>query len=343
MMSKKILVGMTLEEIAASIADLDLPKYSAREIALWIYRRGAYQFDQFTNISKLARQQLSDNFLTGLNQPLKVNVSADGTKKYLFAAKTDHFIETAYIPETKRNTLCISSQAGCKFGCSFCMTARQGFQGHLSSGEILNQLLSIYEREKVTNVVYMGMGEPFDNTDAVLKSLEIMTAEYGSAISSRKITVSTIGLIPGMKKFIRESRCQLAISMHSPFHDERASLMPAENVYPISEIIDILKSYSFEKQRRISFEYIVFKGLNDTSHHVNELARMLNGLRCRINLIRFHPIPGSPLASLDNRSMMEFRDKLDRKGIITTIRTSRGEDIQAACGLLSTKELNTLE
>jgi 23S rRNA (adenine2503-C2)-methyltransferase len=342
-MSKNILVGMTLAEITASIADLDLPKYTAREIALWIYRRGADQIDQFTNISKTARLKLSDNFLIGLNQPLKVNVSADGTKKYLFQAGTNHLIETAYIPETKRNTLCISSQAGCKFGCLFCMTARQGFQGHLAPGEIVNQLLSVPERAKMTNVVYMGMGEPFDNTEAVIKSLEIMTAEYGPAISPRKITVSTIGLIPGMKKFIQESRCQLAISMHSPFHDERESLMPAENVYPIIEIIDVLKSYSFEKQRRISFEYIVFKGFNDTLHHVNQLARMLNGLRCRINLIRFHPIPGSPLEPLDNDSMMKFRDKLDRKGIITTIRTSRGEDIRAACGLLSTKEMKTLK
>jgi 23S rRNA (adenine2503-C2)-methyltransferase len=341
-MSKKKLVGMSLDEIATGIAEYNMPRFTAREIALWIYRRGATRIDEFTNISKKARQLLSDHFETGLVTPIKQSISFDGTKKYLFPAKTDRFVETAFIPETKRNTLCVSVQAGCKFGCLFCMTARQGFQGHLTPGEIINQVLSIPERESISNLVYMGMGEPFDNTEAVIKSLEILTADYGLAISPRKITVSTIGLLPGMKKFIEESRCQLAVSMHSPFHDERASLMPVENVYPIDEVISLLKLYTFEKQRRVSFEYIVFKDLNDTSRHVNQIARLLNGLRCRINLIRFHQIPGSPLKSADEKSMNEFRDKLDKKGIVTTIRASRGEDILAACGLLSTKELNLL-
>jgi 23S rRNA (adenine2503-C2)-methyltransferase len=338
--SKKILVGMTLNEIAAAIAECDVPRFTAREIALWLYRRGATDFNQFTNISKKTRLLLSDHFEFGLSIPVRQSISIDGTKKYLFPAKINRFIEAAFIPEAKRNTLCISSQVGCKLGCLFCMTARQGFQGHLSTGEIVNQILSIPEREKITNLVFMGMGEPFDNTNAVIKSLEIITADYGLAISPRKITVSTVGLIPGMKKFIEESRCQLAISMHNPFHEERAGMMPIENVYSINEVVDVLKMYTFEKQRRISFEYIVFKGLNDTSRHVNQIARLLNGLRCKINLIRFHQIPGSPLKSADNKSLCEFREKLDKKGIVTTIRASRGEDIFAACGLLSTKELN---
>jgi 23S rRNA (adenine2503-C2)-methyltransferase len=339
-MEKKLLLGMTLDEITASIAEYDFPRFAAREIALWIYRRGANHFEQFTNISKTARQKLADHFILGTLTPVKVSISGDGTKKYLFSVKTNRYIETAYIPEKKRNTLCISSQSGCKLGCLFCMTARQGFQGHLSVGEIINQIISVPERLEITNLVYMGMGEPFDNIDAVLKSLEIITSDYGLAISPRKITVSTVGLIPGMKRFIEESKCQLAISMHTPFHEERASLMPIENVYPIEEIIEELRRYEFEKQRRISFEYILLKGINDTARHVNQLARILNGIRCRINLIRYHQLPDSPFQSTSENTMLDFRDKLDKKGIVTTIRISRGEDILAACGMLSTKELN---
>lgn len=331
---------MTLDEISASIAELDLPKYTAREIALWIYRRGATTIDQFSNISKIARLKLSEQFEIGLIAPVKVSTSKDGTKKYLFPAKSHRFIESAFIPEAKRNTLCVSSQIGCKLGCEFCSTGKQGFQGNLSAGEIINQVLSIPERETITNLVYMGMGEPFDNTEQVLKSLSILTSDYGLAISNRKITVSTVGLIPGMRQFIEETKCQLAISLHSPFDEERLKLMPIQKAYPIQKVIEVLKSYNFEKQRRISFEYIVFKGLNDTPSHVNQLARILNGLRCRINLIRYHAIPGSDLKGTDIKTIEEFRDKLDNKGITTTIRASRGEDIFAACGLLSTRELN---
>jgi 23S rRNA (adenine2503-C2)-methyltransferase len=342
-MSKSVLLGMTLEEITKSITELELPRFAAREIALWIYRRGATSYEHFSNLSKNARLILSEHFELGLVAPKKVSTSVDGTKKYLFKAKSNRYIESAYIPETKRNTLCLSSQIGCKLGCEFCMTARQGFQGHLSAGEIINQIVSIPEREIITNLVYMGMGEPFDNTETVLKSLEIITADYGLAVSPRKITVSTVGMIPGMKRFIEESKCQLAISMHSPFDEERLQFMPIEKVYPIRSVIEVLKGYTFEKQRRVSFEYIVFKGLNDTPKHVNQLARILNGLRCRINLIRYHEIPGSSLKGTDLKSLQEFRDRLDRKGITTTIRASRGEDILAACGMLSTKELSLQE
>jgi 23S rRNA (adenine2503-C2)-methyltransferase len=338
-MSKKILVGMTLEEITEATKSFDLPRYVAREIALWIYRRGITEFNQMTNISQKTREILAENFELGLIPHSNEAVSLDGTKKYLFPAHNEKYIETAYIPDNKRKTLCVSTQVGCKMGCLFCMTAKQGFQGQLTSGEILNQIISLPEKEFLTNLVYMGMGEPFDNTDAVLKSLSILTADYGMAFSHKKITVSTIGIIPGMRLFIETTQCQLAISLHSPFDDERVKLMPIENVYPIKDVIQLLKDYAFERQRRISFEYILFKGINDTQLHINELARLLNGLRCRINLMRFHPIPGTSLIGTDENSLLEFRNKLDKKGIITTIRASRGEDILAACGLLSTKEL----
>ena len=328
---------MTLDEIDDAVHRFDLPKYTAREIALWIYRRGAVSFDEMTNISKRTRSLLQNNFKIGNFPPEKVSISKDGTRKYLFATNNSRYIETAYIPEKKRHTLCVSSQVGCKLGCLFCMTARQGFQGNLAASEIINQIFSLPEREKITNLVFMGMGEPFDNTEAVLKSLMILTADYGFAISPRKITVSTVGLIPGMIKFIEESRCQLAISLHSPFDDERAAIMPVENIYPVREVIEVIKKYSFERQRRLSFEYILFSGLNDSSAHVNELARMLNGVKCRINLMKYHNLPDSPLKGTDDKALMDFRNRLDKKGITATVRASRGEDIMAACGLLSTK------
>lgn len=331
---------MTLAELSEALQLIDMPKYTAREIALWVYQKGATSFDEMTNISKAARMQLSELFTIGHIPSSKVSVSSDGTKKYLFPAGSNkQFIETAYIPEENRSTLCVSSQVGCKLGCLFCMTARQGFQAQLSVREILNQVLSLPERETLTNLVFMGMGEPFDNTDNVLKSLEILTADYGLAFNPKKITVSTVGLIPGMKRFIEESQCHLAISLHTPFDEERSSLMPVQTIYPIQEVVDTIKAYDFGKQRRLSFEYIVFDDLNHSDAHVKQLARLFDGLRCRLNIMRFHPIPGAPLKKTSESRLIEFRDKLNKKGITATIRASRGEDILAACGLLSTREL----
>lgn len=282
---------------------------------------------------------LSAKYTVGLTKPERVSESADGTKKYLFPVANTRYVEAAYIPDDDRATLCVSSQSGCKMGCLFCMTAKQGFQGNLTAGEILNQLRSIPEFINVTNIVYMGMGEPLDNLDNVLKSLEILTSKWGMGWSTKRITVSTIGLIPAMKQFLEKTNCHLAISLHTPFDDERRMLMPIQNVYPISDVIAELKNYRFTDHRRVSFEYIMFDGLNDTPRHVKELVRLLNGLTCRINLIRFHPIPDSPLRTSPDERIIQFRDSLTAKGIFTTIRASRGQDIQAACGLLSTKAL----
>jgi 23S rRNA (adenine2503-C2)-methyltransferase len=337
-MEKISLIGLNLKEIAQETAFLGLPSYTSREIALWIYNKGATSFNDMSNISIKARKDLSAKFDIRLFPPSKVSISIDGTKKYLFPAAGSKYIETAYMPEKMRHTLCISSQVGCKMGCLFCMTARQGFQGHLKCSEILNQIYSLPERKEITNLVYMGMGEPFDNIDEVLKSLEILTSDYGPGFNPKKITVSTIGLIPGMKRFIEETKCQLAISLHSPFDEERAMLMPVENIYPVRKVIDFLKSYDLSKQRRISFEYILFKGINDSKAHINQLARLLNGLRCHINLMHFHPIPGTPLIGTTDQELQEFKNNLNKKGILTTIRASRGLDILAACGMLSTKE-----
>jgi len=335
----KPLFGLKLDELTQIATDLSLPKYSGRQIAEWLYKKDISSIDQMTNLSKKARAILSEKYEIGLVGHSKVQESVDGTKKYLFPSGPGKFIESAYIPDKERATLCVSSQVGCKMGCLFCMTGKQGFQGQLTSGQILNQLKSLPERDKVTNIVYMGMGEPFDNLKNVLDSLEILTSEWGFAMSPRRITVSTIGILPGMSEFLEKSNCHLAISLHSPFEEERRKLMPIENVYPLPKVLEKIRSIDFGRQRRISFEYIMFKGVNDTSRHVKELVKILSDIRCRINLIRFHPIPNTPLGSSDDKTIEEFQNGLKSKGIMTTLRASRGQDIFAACGLLSTKEL----
>jgi 23S rRNA (adenine2503-C2)-methyltransferase len=333
------LFGKTLEELQALSLNLGLPSYTGLQLAQWLYKKEVQSFDEMTNLSKKARALLGEGYDVGYRDPVTVQESVDGTRKYLFPAREGKFIETAYIPEGNRGTVCVSSQVGCKMGCLFCMTGKQGFQGNLTSGEILNQYRSIPEWKTITNLVYMGMGEPLDNLEEVLKSLEVLTSEWGFALSPRRITVSTIGLIPAMMEFLNKSLVHLAVSLHTPFDEERRQLMPVQQVYPLKEVLKEIKSWDFGRQRRVSFEYILFRDFNDSAAHVNELSRILHGIRCRINLIRFHPIPDTPLESPDNETMNRFKDKLNAKGITTTIRASRGQDIWAACGLLSTKKL----
>jgi 23S rRNA (adenine2503-C2)-methyltransferase len=336
---KEILFGKTSDQIARLVKDLDLPGFTAAQIMDWMYKKNIVSIDEMSNLSKKARQILGDNFEMGVHPPSSVSKSADGTKKYLFPAGVGKYIESAFIPDDIRATLCVSSQVGCRMGCIFCMTGRQGFMGNLNAGEIVNQVRSLPEKESLTNIVYMGMGEPMDNFQNVMQSLEILTSEWGFAMSPRRITVSTIGIIPSMVRFIEESNCHLAVSLHSPFDDERRMLMPVQNNHPIEEVLNVIRKYDLGKQRRVSFEYIMFRNFNDTPRHVNQLARILNGIRCRINLIRFHTIPGSNLETSDDKTIESFMVGLNRKGIRTTLRASRGQDIEAACGLLSTREL----
>lgn len=333
------LFGKTLEELKDLSIRLGLPSFTGRQLAEWLYKKEVSSFGEMTNLSLTARTLLKENYDTGINPPVDVQESVDGTKKYLFTALEGKFIETAFIPDGKRHTVCVSSQVGCKMGCLFCMTGKQGFQGNLSSGEILNQYRSIPEWRTITNLVYMGMGEPLDNLEEVLKSLEVLTSDWGFALSPRRITVSTIGITPAMLEFLNRSNAHLAVSLHTPFDDERRKLMPVQQVYPLKEVLKEIKSWDFGRQRRVSFEYILFKNFNDSTSHVNELSRILHGIRCRINLIRFHPIPDTPLESPDEATINLFKEKLSAKGITTTIRASRGQDIWAACGLLSTKKL----
>lgn len=332
------LLGKTLDELTTLAVQEGLPSFVGRQMADWLYRKKAPPIAAMTNLSKTARTALSRKFETGGAAPAGVQQSTDGTKKYLFPTLAGHFIETVMIPDAARATLCVSSQAGCRMGCRFCMTGRQGFQANLTAGEILAQFLRVAESERLTNAVYMGMGEPLDNLEEVLKSLHILTAPWGWAWSPRRITVSTIGVVPALRRLLDESECRLAVSLHNPFDAERQSLMPAQKAWPIADVVRLLREYDFTGQRRVSFEYILFAGLNDARRHVNELAALLRGLECRINLIRFHPIPGSPLIPASDELTEQFRNRLAQKGLLATVRASRGQDIQAACGLLSTKE-----
>ena len=336
MMSKYPLLGMTLIELQSLVKRLGMPGFAAKQIASWLYDKKVTSIDEMTNLSLKYRELLKQNYEVGAEAPVEEMRSVDGTVKYLYPVGENHFVESVYIPDDERATLCISSQVGCKMNCKFCMTGKQGFTANLTANQILNQIYSIPEREKLTNLVFMGMGEPFDNLDEVLKVLEILTSEYGYGWSPKRITVSSVGLKKGLERFLNESDCHLAISMHTPIPSQRRDLMPAEKAFSITEIIDILHNCDFSKQRRLSFEYIVFKGVNDSLIYAKEIVKLLRGIECRVNLIRFHAIPDVDLEGVDMEAMTTFRDYLTQHGVFATIRASRGEDIFAACGMLST-------
>ena len=330
----EVLLGKTLLELQEAAQRVGLQKYAGKQLAEWLYVKRVRSFDEMTNISLKGREALKAEYVIGRHEPIKEAVSVDGTKKYLFAVG-EQFIESVYIPEEDRATLCVSTQAGCKMGCKFCMTGTLGFHGHLSAADILNQ---IFYFDNLTNVVYMGEGEPMDNIDQVLRSLEIMTTDYGCAWSPKRITVSTVG-VPAMKRFLDESECHLAVSLHNPFGAEREQIMPAEKLFPMTDVVALLKQYDWSHQRRVSFEYICWAGQNDTLRHAKELLRLLKGLSCRINLIRFHAgvediKNGRRFPTSDDKQMEWLRDYLTANGLTTTIRRSRGEDILAACGML---------
>lgn len=335
---KKPLIGMDIAGLRAVAAECGLPAFAAKQIAHWIYGKRVDSIDAMTDLSKRGREALAAGWCVGRETPKACSRSTDGTAKYLFRGAGGRDIEAVYIPDRDRATLCVSSQAGCRMGCTFCMTGRQGFHGNLSAAQIVNQILSIPESDSLTNIVFMGMGEPLDNIDNVLRALEILTAPWGFAWSPTRITVSTSGVTPALPRLLDRTKVHLAVSLHNPFSDERAEIMPVERAYPITGVAELLRRYDFTHQRRVSFEYIVLSGLNDTPRHIRGLCRLLDGIKCRINLIRFHKIPGSPYFSPPDEELIRFRDTLTAKGIQTTIRASRGEDIQAACGLLSTRE-----
>lgn len=331
------LLGMNLAELRSAVAALGMPAFTGKQLAEWLYGKGATSFDAMTNISQKNRTLLAQHYTVGAQPPVDCQRSVDGTVKYLFPTSDGQRVETVFIPDGDRATLCVSCQVGCRMGCRFCMTGRQGFHGHLSATDIMNQLHSLPERERLTNVVFMGQGEPMDNLDAVLRVTELLQADYGWAWSPKRITVSTVGVRQGLVRFLQESECHLAVSLHNPFPEQRLQMMPAENAYSMSELLNLLRQQDWTHQRRLSFEYIVFGGLNDTEAHARELVRILGPLECRVNLIRFHQIPDSPYHGADEGRMTWLRDFLTKHGVTTTIRASRGQDIYAACGLLNTE------
>ena len=329
------LLGKTPDELKEIALKAGLPAFAGKQLAQWLYVRKVRGIDEMTNISKVGRECLQGEYSLGLSLPSACPVSSDGTKKYLFPVGEGNAVEAVMIPDEERKTLCVSSQAGCRMGCRFCMTGRQGFHGNLSTAEILSQFIGIDEAGGLTNAVFMGMGEPLDNLDNVLRAIEVLTADWGFGWSPKRITLSTIGVLPNLRRYLDQTRCHLAVSLHNPFPDERVEIMPVQKAWPVQDVIDLIREYDFTGQRRVSFEYTMFAGLNDDKRHADALIRLLRGLECRVNLIRFHKIPDAPFEAPPQIIMENFRDRLSNHGITCTIRASRGEDILAACGMLA--------
>ena len=345
------LLGKSLTELQAIAIEAGLPRFVGKQLCEWIYRKRVCSFDEMSNISLKAREALKEKYCIGRIQPTAEAVSVDGTKKYLFPVSiqqstiNDQYIECVYLPEDDRVTLCVSTQAGCKMGCKFCMTGTLGFHGNLSAADILAQVLHFPD---LTNLVLMGEGEPMDNIDNVLRALNVLTAEWGLGWSPKRITVSTVGILesrkskvesqkPALQRFLDETDCHLAISLHNPNADERAAIMPAQKLTPISDVLDLVRQYEWSRQRRLSFEYICWAGINDDIPHAKQLLRLVQGIPCRVNLIRFHESADNSnqlFPSSNEQRMIAFRDYLSAHGVTCTIRRSRGEDILAACGML---------
>ena len=353
-MGKIKLLGKTPSQLKEIAQSCGLPSYTGAQIAQWMYKKKVRSLEEMTNLSKAARETLSQTYEVGATSPEEVFTSADGTRKYLFPVRCpvnpsthpvilseveESVVEAVMIPDRDRATLCVSSQAGCKMGCHFCMTGRQGFHGNLSVADILSQFITIDESDALTNAVFMGMGEPLDNFDSVMAAIEVLTADWGFAWSPKRITLSSIGVLPRLKEFLDGCKCHLAISLHNPFPDERESMMPVQKAFPLAKVLELLRQYDFSGQRRVSFEYTMFAGFNDDKRHADALVRLLRGIPCRVNLIRFHKIPDFPYGTSPAPVMEMFRDRLEASGITCTIRASRGEDIFAACGLLAGKHI----
>ena len=321
------MAGMTLEEMQDAVSALGMPRFVAKQLAQWIYQKRVNDFEQMLNISKANRELLASRYCVGLYPPSQAMASEDGTVKYLFDVGDKQAVESVYIPEDDRATLCISSQKGCRMNCYFCMTGKQGFHGNLTSNQIINQVLSIPESESLTNVVFMGMGEPLDNLDEVLRVIAILTEPWGLAWSPKRVTVSTVGKKPELKILCEQTSVHIAVSVHNAVQEERSSMMPIERLYPIADVMEMLGNYDFAHQRRLSVEYI---------QHAEKLRELLPNEHVRVNLIRYHMIPGiEKLRTSSDERMAYFRDYLNGKGVTCTIRRSRGEDIAAACGQLA--------
>ena len=360
---------MNLQELENVALENGLPRFTAKQMAQWLYVKKVRDIESMTNLSKVARAKLAEKYEVGVTPYCDRQISSDGTKKYLFpvlcsrsrdvnfacSQKGVDFldgkkpeevfeegaIEAVMIPDGDRATLCVSSQSGCKMGCKFCMTGRQGFHGNLTAADIISQFIAVDESEQLTNTVFMGMGEPLDNYENVLRAIEILTAPWGFGWSPKRITVSTIGVLPTLERYLADTKCNLAVSLHNPYPAERLSMMPAQGAFPLQSVLDMVKKYEWSGQRRVSFEYTMFAGFNDDKVHADALFRLLKGLECRVNLIRFHKIPDFPYETSRGPIIEAFKERLNNLGLTTTLRASRGEDILAACGMLAGEHSTT--
>jgi 23S rRNA (adenine2503-C2)-methyltransferase len=326
---------MSVDEIFHLISFSGHKYIHAVSISNSIYKHGATSISDLSKIPGKLKSELALANSIGTFKPAGSEVAEDKTVKYLFITGTGKTFETVYIPDNKRNTVCVSTQSGCRMGCSFCVTSKYGFRGNLTAGEIVNQIISIPEAGKITHVVFMGMGEPLDNSESVLKACSIITSEWGLAISKRNVTVSSVGITPGIEKFLHNSECNLALSLFSPFPDEREKLVPAEKLHPVMHIINIMKGFPVKNKRRLSLAYVMINGINDSDLHLEELIKLVKGSEIRVNLLPYNQIMNDLNTSSPGERMQYFKHSLVLSGISASIRKSRGSDISAACGLLA--------
>ena len=326
-------------ELSAWLDARGLPAYRADQIRRWLFRKRATSFDAMTDLAGPLRQALARDFVIGSLVMQQCLGSRDGSVKYLFRLGDGGVVETVYIPEADRVTLCVSTQVGCGLGCVFCATARMGLKRNLTQAEIVDQILDVQRRcpedQRISNLVFMGMGEPLANYEATRGALDVITdARSGMGISPRKITVSTVGLLPQMRRLMEETRVNLAISLHSVRDSVRSELIPVNRKYPVAQLLDCCRSLPVPRRKRITFEYLLIDGLNDLAADAAELAGRLHGIRCKVNLIPFNPHEGSAYRRPSDTVIERFGETLRARGIQTNVRRPRGDDIQAACGQL---------
>ncbi len=334
-MEKITLCGLTANEISGLIEAEGFCLRHALIISNCLYKKRVNGFEGISQLPLKLRNYLKEISETGIYKPVMSEVSTDKTEKYLFRNRESKQFETVYIPENKRNTVCVSTQSGCRMGCPLCVTGKYGFHGNLSAGDMVNQVLSLPHAHKVTHVVFMGMGEPLDNLYNVLKACEIFTSQWGVSLGQHNITVSTVGITPGIAEFLAITECNLTLSLYSPFAGERLKFVPVEQKYPLSDIIDLMKTFPLKKKRRLSVAYIMIRDLNDTDRHLKGLKELLEGSGIRVNLLPYHPYNNDSYRSSSEERMLFFRHNLVLAGISASIRRSRGADISAACGLLA--------
>jgi 23S rRNA (adenine2503-C2)-methyltransferase len=327
--------GVTFEQLIQFMEGNGYSASHALKAVTNYYRRRIPDFRSMDNLPKPVRELLDREYQTGLFTPVKYEVSSDLSVRYLFRTNDGKSFETVFIPDGKRKTVCISTQSGCRMGCPFCLTGKYGFRGNLTAGEIIGQVMSMPSSREITHVVFMGMGEPLDNPGELQKACEILTSSWGLAISPGKITVSTVGITPAVTRFLSESKCNLTLSLFSPFAGERAEVVPAEKKYPAREIIEMLREYPETGKRRFTVAYVMISDVNDSEAHLEELIKLLGGTSIRVNILPYHVIPGDSCTPSTPDRMQYFRQKLTVSGISASVRRSRGTDISAACGLLA--------